>query len=972
MLSDTLTVALVSVCIGTVGDYAAMYQGQVETSSVSKNWSTHPYWDNDKFQLGNICYDGNVYISVPMRYNILANQLIVLTPDARLPVIPNQQKIEWFELGGNRYEHVNGWFMRIEYRGDNASLLHGKIKRFAEDIVSDRRQFHNLVTIDRYYLRLHDDMLHEVKGFKSLCKAASAYRNELKQYKQEHHLGFWKSVRQTSLIRCTELLDSLIADKEPEVHSEEVLYVVPMMSTTTFDTLQTNILDAWSLPVYQAYSTDSNGNNGNFEFAEEENFKMSAAGISPLDVLSEPKTLEEIEVLGMRSKLSQQYSGVESFRPSLLRNIPLVMGEADVLKIAMKLPGVVSTGEVASGLNVRGGATEHTQMLYNGNTIFNPMHMFGLFSAFNPDLVAETELYKGSIPTQYGGRLSSVMNIKGKIPDRDEFHGSASIGLVTSKAVFEIPIIKDRMSLLLGGRATYSDWMLKLMPKKKQKNESSDSFSFSSSYYHPSVNNTSSYRDGKAGYCDLGGTLSAMLSQSHTLLVNCYHSYDRFSLTEYKKYAYGNINYSAELRSHYGNQLSTTITAGYDHYDYANQDTEFPTTAATLSFDLNQYFVKSNATYTLCEAHTLDMGVQGQYYNILPGSYQPCGQYSNIISRKLDTDQAIEGALWMEDTWSMSHKLKVTGGVRVNLFKSFKEGLETFNLRPDIRLSANYLLNESTSVKAGFNTLHQYIHKVSNTVIMSPTDIWMLSNSEIKPQSGWQASAGYYLQSSNGKYEFSAETYYKEMNNYLTYRNAAILVMNENLHKDVVGTKGRAYGIELQIRKLYGHLNGWLNYTYSRTELRQEKSSGQNPINGGHWFAADYDCPHNLKLVCNYKFTRRYSTSLNADYSTGRPFTAPIGIMPSETTGQYSVPIYSDRNTFRMPDYFRMDWSFNIEPSHHLTAKIHSWFTIGVYNILGRHNAYSIYFEGDGSCIRGYRMSIFGAPIPYINYNIKF
>lgn len=255
---------------------------------------------------------------------------------------------------------------------------------------------------------------------------------------------------------------------------------------------------------------------------------------------------------------------------------------------------------------------------------------------------------------------------------------------------------------------------------------------------------------------------------------------------------------------------------------------------------------------------------------------------------------------------------------------------------------------------------------------MSPTDIWMLSNSGVKPQSGWQLSAGYYRQSDNGEYELSAEAYYKGMMDYLTYRSAAILVMNDELHKDVVGTQGRAWGLELQLRKLYGRLNGWINYTYSRTQLRQRKGGAQQPINGGRWFAADYDCPHNVKLVCNYKMTRRYSTSLNADYSTGRPYTAPVGIMPSETTGHYTVPLYSDRNALRMPDYFRVDWSFNVEPRHRLTALTHRWLTIGVYNLLGRRNAYSIFFEGSYSTITAYKLSVFGAPIPYINYNIRF
>lgn len=963
MVSDTLAAIFISAYLGAAGDHAALYQGQIEETFVLATYTTHPYWDNDIFMQGDICYDGNIYASVPMRYNILTNQLAVISPDGKFPIVPNQTKIEWFELEGHRYERENGWFMRVEYQGESISLLLNKTKSYVGEVVIDRHTFRQIETLDRYFMRLPDGSLHEVKGMRSLCKAVPNYRNELQQFKRTQDLSFWRNIRLESLKSCSAFLDGQMSKDECKEPVGNAVCTIPQRSMTGNDSIEAHASEAEPILAYLAYSAAS---NAPLEYGDEEESDMGTPGISPLTIGREPKSLEEVEVLGMKSKLSQQYSGVESFRPALLRNIPLVMGEADVLKIALKVPGVVSTGEVASGINVRGSATEHTLMIYNGNTIFNPMHLFGLFSAFDPDLMGETELYKGGIPSQYGGRLSSVLNIKGKMPDRKEAHGSVSVGLVNSRATTEIPIIKDRMSLLLGGRVTYSDWLLKLMPKEKPKED----------YYWTgnsrSINNVSSYRNGKAGYWDLGGTLSTVISPDHILVVNGYYSHDRFSLTDEKKYAYSNMNYSAELRSRFDEKITTTVTAGYDHYDYVHDDSEFPTSAATLSFALNQYSLKGQATCTLGKEHELNMGVQGQFYQIMPGRYVPLGEYSYVIGRELEHDKAVESALWLEDTWAYVPALELIGGIRLNLFKSFRAGLETINVRPDIRLSANYMLNDRSSVKASFNTLHQYIHKVSNTVIMSPTDTWMLSNADVKPQSGWQVSLGYYLQSGNGEYEFSAETYYKGMNDYLTYRSAAVLVMNEDLPKEVVGTQGRAYGIELQLRKLHGRLNGWLNYTYSRTELRQEKQGSQKPINEGRWFAADYDSPHNVKLVCNYKFTRRYSTSLNADYSTGRPFTAPVGIMPSETTGQYTVPIYSARNEFRMPDYFRIDWSFNIEPSHRLTALTHHWITMGIYNVLGRRNAYSVYFEDSQYGVQGRQLSIFGAPIPYINYNIKF
>lgn len=967
MINDTIASLIISAYMGAAGDHAALYQGQLEPQFAHTEWTTHPYWENTDFRIGDISYDGVVYRSVPMRYNVLFNYLAVITREGQLTTVPDQQKIDWFELDGKRFVPEKGRFMREEYHGENASLLLSRSKEYRGKEITDRYNLKRIEETESYYLKLPDGTMHKVRNSKSISKILPEYKKGLQRLKREKQLWFRGDQRGEGLQACAEWVDMKMKNDSPSQalhltnereHADDKSgeMLLSQAQYAVYDSIVASVKAVDRVKAFHAYSA---GNTEVPVYDDDDVATDDNHGIMPLSTLKETRTLHEVEVLGMRSKLSQQLGGVETFRPSLLRNIPLVMGEADVMKLATKLTGVSSTGEFASGINVRGGAAEHTLIQYNGNTIFNPMHMFGLFSAFNPDLVAETNIYKGGVPAQFGGRLSSVMDIKGKMPDRKQFHGSVSIGAVASKAMVEVPIIKDRMSLMLGGRATYSDWMLKLIPKEDNDGKSSN------------LGNAESYHDGKANYWDAGGTLSTMLSRNHTLLINGYYSEDRFSLTEYKKYAYSNKNYSAELRSHFGEKLSTTITAGYDHYDYANDETEFKSSAARLSFDLNQYFAKGMVNYALNDAHTINAGVQSQKYDIMPGKHEPLNSNSNIEGRQLADDKATESAVWVEDSWKCVPELTLTGGVRGQFFTSAKEGFEKDYFVPDVRLAANYKLSDNGSLKGGFNTLHQFLHKVSNTVVMSPTDTWVLSNSAIKPQSGWQLSAGYYRQTEDEQYEFSVEAYYKGMDNYLTYRNAAILTMNEELHKDVVGAKGRAYGIELQVRKFFGKLTGWINYTFSRTQLRQEKSENAVAINNGEWFAADYDSPHNIKLVGNYKFTRRYSTSINADYSTGRPFTAPIALMQSQYDGPYSVPVYSGRNTFRMPDYFRVDWSFNVEPGHHLTARTHSWFTLGVYNLLGRKNVYSIYFEGEGH-VKGKKLSVFGAPIPYVSYNITF
>ena len=997
MVSDTLVAVMLSAYLSAAGDHASLYQGSIEPQFLQNAWVTHPYWEDTEFRPGSICYDGILYPSVQLRYNIYDNRLAVVSPDSRINITPEPDKVAYFVIDGFRYEPLDGRYVRVASDGQNAQLLHMRIKERRGDEIIDMHAYHSLQTSDTYYLRLADGSCHAVSNLKSLCKAVPQFKHELQDFARANKLRFKGEKREPSLVQCVRFLEQLgmseqsgkrneelginNVNPQPKKNDSSLLTPNSSLSAAVPGSVFADIAPVDRVAAYYVYTPES---RVELEYADDD-MAINTPGVDELETLRETRSLSEVEIVGFRQKVAQMQTGVEAFRPSMLRNVPLAMGEADVLKVAMLLPGVSASGEASSGLNVRGGASDQNLMLYNGNTIFNPMHMFGIFSAFNPDMVAESELYKGGIPSQYGGRLSSVMNIKGRTADKQEFHGSASVGLVTTKAMLDVPLVKDRASLLLGGRATYSDWMLK------------------------KLNKDSGYRDGHAGFWDASATLNTLISRDHSLNVNGYYSQDRFSFTEYDKYRYTNMNFSAELRSRFGNRLTTNVSAGFDHYDYANDETIFQFSAARLSFDLNQFFLKASGTYELTDAHSLNIGLQGNYYHIMPGKYYPLGEESYIVGRQLADDDALESALWAEDTWKITDQLKLTGGVRLNLFKSFEPSspssasanpglmdfmdglsssyiassssnssnpssskLSTLSFNPDLRISASYQFTDNQSIKAGFNTLHQYIHKVSNTVIMSPTDTWVLTNSKIKPQSGWQVSAGYYWQSDNMTYEFSAETYYKGMDNYLTYRSAAQLTMNEELYKDVVGTQGRAYGLELQIRKLYGKFNGWLSYTYARTQLRQQGDAAtQSLINRGKWFSADYDCPHEVKLVSNYKFTRRYSTSLNANYSSGRPFTAPVSQFYNEETNTV-IPIYSERNECRMPYYLRLDWSFNIEPSHHLTNLTHSWFTVGVYNLLGRRNAYSIYYQNDGIKIQGYKLSIFGAPIPYINYNIKF
>jgi outer membrane receptor protein involved in Fe transport len=325
-----------------------------------------------------------------------------------------------------------------------------------------------------------------------------------------------------------------------------------------------------------------------------------------------------------------------------------------------------------------------------------------------------------------------------------------------------------------------------------------------------------------------------------------------------------------------------------------------------------------------------------------------------VIADRIARETATEISVYAGDRWEATEKLSVSAGLRYSLFHTAGVTRQA----PDIRLSLRYAFSPDFSVKAGLNTLQQNIHKLSNTTLMSPTDTWKLSDAHIRPQQGMQVAAGLYRNFLSGEIETSLEGYYKSIRNYLDYRSGARLVMNHHIETDVVSTQGRAWGIELMLKKPRGKLNGWASYSWSRAQLRQNV-----------WYAADYDKPHEFKLTGNYKFTQRYSVSLNCDYSTGRPVTLPAARY--EYAGGEFV-YYSRRNQYRIPDFFRLDLAVNIEPTHHLTVLTHSSVSLGIYNLTGRKNAYSVYYLAEEGKLKGYKMAIFGAPIPYISYNIKF
>lgn len=635
--------------------------------------------------------------------------------------------------------------------------------------------------------------------------------------------------------------------------------------------------------------------------------------------------------------------GLEQVRIATIRKIPTAFGEADVLKVVLTLPGVKSAGEAATGFNVRGGATDQNLILFNEGTVYNPSHMFGILSAFNPDVINDVELYKSSIPVEYGGRISSVMDVRSRDGNFNKLTGTIGLGLLTSNFSMEGPIAKGRTSFLIGGRTTYSDWMLNAFPLQ------------------------SSYSGGSASFSDVNAGLTHKFNDRNTLRAYVYWSRDRFGFSGDTTFRYSNLDASIKWISHFSDTRSLTVSAGYDSFRNVVEDAHYDFAAYSLNTGVEQAFLKLDMKSDR-GSHKLSYGLQGVLYNVNPGDLLPLTDVSTVVRMTLPLQRAVESAAYAGDCWSPDRKLSLDYGLRLNAYLALDPS--KLYVLPDIRLSGRYSFKDNLSMKAGFNTMSQSIHMISNNTSVSPMDTWRLSNARLCPQTGWQAAAGAYWTVAEHTVELSAEGYWKRMNHYLDYKSGAVLSMNPDLEDFLVETTGKAYGIEFMAKKTSGKLNGWISYTYSRTFLRESEDRGVETINGGDWYRASHDKPHDIKMVANYKFTHRYSLSVNLDYSTGRPITLPVSKYPLGDTWYLA---YSERNAYRIPDYFRMDIAFNMDPGHYLKAFTHMMTTIGVYNVTGRKNAYSVYYTTDNSGhIKGKMLSVFACPIPYINLNIKF
>ena len=1002
------------------GSGAAIFRGRQATRYNIVYEGTY-FWSSQDFVSGSVLWDGKLYDGLTLNIDAITQEPVVYPPGSNTAIVMDRNHIDWLEMGGTYFVNLSkkGYdvpkgFYEVMYDNAGTTVYKYLVKTPNLNLTKaeqDRYVTYFFSNAETYYLEQNGELKElrrrrtlrylrnpEGRNFASAVKRGSetvtqsstahpdlllpegtpaksaqitafpstSFEIDGKDIYTTLPAGFFSTRQQQE---DDELLRLINAGNEIVTFANKVYEVgLPenahgdraFVHGTVRDILSGEPLIGVIVSSGSSYATTDN--DGSFRLSlplgdnildfngfslEDLHLNVHVNSDGGLDVVMKEKITSLREaVVSAESMVNHRDArmGIEKVRINTIQKIPSAFGEADVLKVVLTLPGVKSVGEASSGFNVRGGSSDQNLVLFNDGTIYNPSHFFGLFSAFNTDIINDIELYKSSIPAEFGGRISSVLDVRGREGNSKKIQGSLGLGLLTSRFHLEGPIQEDRTTFIVGGRTTYSNWIFNLLPEN------------------------TSYSGGKANFSDLNASITHRVDDKNTLQAYGYWSRDGFSFDGDTTFRYSNLNVELKWRHTISGRTGMTLVAGYDHYDNTVDDNFNTVSAYSFSTGVNQGFVKVGFNSVLNDMHTLSYGASSILYNLNPGHMSPLTDSSLVQNKMLPKDKGLESALYVSDNWKPGDKLSLDLGVRLAAFNAFAPS--KMYVSPELRASAKYSMRDNLTMKAGFNSMNQYIHLISNTSSISPMDAWRLASARLKPQRGWQAAAGLYWTVRENTIDLSLETYYKRVSNSLDYKSGAVLIMNDHLADDLVGTYGKAYGIEFMVKKDLGKLSGWFSYTYSRSMLREMEDRGVETINGGDWYNAPHDKPHDFKLVGNYKFTHRYSLSFNVDYSTGRPVTIPVAVY--KYGGGYRLA-YSARNGYRIPDYFRMDLALNIDPGHYLRKLTHMSFTIGVYNVTGRKNPYSVYYTTlGGTSIQGYMVSVFATPVPYINLNIKF
>ena len=680
--------------------------------------------------------------------------------------------------------------------------------------------------------------------------------------------------------------------------------------------------------------------------------------------------LKETVVSAQKNVTLQRYEvGAEKVNITSFKLLPTSLGEADIIKSMLLIPGVQSVGEGSAGFNVRGGSSDQNLILLYGAPLYNTSHFFGFFSAVNSDIIKDVTLYKGGIPSRYGGRISSVMDIGSREGNMHKFIGNAGISPVTTHISVEGPIIKDTLSYMLSARTTYSNWLFGLI-------------------------NSPLLHNSKASFYDINGKLTWDFNKNNRIDVSAYASHDGFRFNSDTTYNYRNSIFAVKWRHFFNSRIFTSISVNNSFYDYAVSGSGISAQSFVLAHSINSTGFKADFNW-FQGRNELNSGIELNRYSVLPGSFLPASDSSVVFPHTITKERALEGALYADDKLVLSELFSVNFGLRFSIYNSygpknvmvydpaFSKSLssitDTLNFRrgevtsryggPEFRISFNYRISNRNSLKINYNRTRQYLHQLSNSTSVSPIDIWKLSDYYLKPQIGDQIALGYSEMLWGNKIEASAEIYYKTIRNMVDFKGGADFIMNETIEKDIVNVSGKAYGLELVVKKNEGNIRYSVAYTYSRTLIRSIGSFKDEILNSGKWFPASFDKPNDLVVTLNYIYSRRFSISSNYTWSTGRPITYPVS---SYYMYDDMLIHYSDRNHYRIPDYSRLDLSFKVNGNLKANRLGHPVWTFSVFNLLGRQNVYSVFFRKEGDIYKAYKLSVFGTAIPSLTFSFDF
>lgn len=681
-----------------------------------------------------------------------------------------------------------------------------------------------------------------------------------------------------------------------------------------------------------------------------------------IELVGSIQQLNEVVVTeqAANANITSSQMSVNKISSKTIQSIPALMGEVDLIKALQLLPGVKFVAEGSSGLSVRGGSPDQNLILLDEAIVYNSGHLMGFFSVFNNDAVKSVELFKGDLPSKYGGRLASLIDVRMKDGNTKEFHGNGGIGLISSRLMLEGPIAKNKASFMVAGRRTYADLFLRLSSNEQ-------------------------IRSNILYFYDLNAKVNYNINKNNRVFLSGYMGKDVFKSGVFGM-KWGNSTGTLRWNHIFHEKLFSNFTFVASRFNYDLGIPEGNERAFNWGSSLSDYNLKSDFTWYFNSNNTFTFGISALHHTFFPGTIEGTGEDSFITKYSLPDNYAFESAIYLGNEQKISSLLVLKYGLRISMFNNIgpatifnydTEGVavdstmyssgDFFNTYTGFepRLGIVFILNEISSIKASYSKNIQYMQQAQNSTAGSPLHIWFPASPNILPQTGHQYAVGYFRNFNNGIIETSAEAYYKITNNAIDFRDHADLLLNKHIEGEMLSGKGWSYGIELMVKKTNGKLTGWASYTLSKA-IREI-----NGINHNNPYPAPYDRPNDISIVANYNINERISVGGTWVYSTGQPVTFPVGRFEY---GNTIIPVYSERNSYRMYDYHRLDLSVTYKGKTKPGKKWHNEFNVSVYNAYNRHNPYMISFVNDANNpdVTYAEMTYLFGIIPSFTYNFKF